>query len=142
MVLKQFELALVEFHDGAIVEVSQRYAVGRDDRQDKQYGPSLAQFMVEIRRENGNWNGSTRVTSDEQRTRNIQALLSNNPKPRASEKTEASKKRVAAMAAKATGMGTGLPNFNTGTIEERIAKCEKFNREKQELKAPPQDREQ
>ncbi len=53
------------FHDGAIQEIATRFTRGYDERRDKQFAPSLAEFTQAVDRENTKWNGMHRLTQDE-----------------------------------------------------------------------------
>lgn len=136
MVLEKFKVAMADYQDGAICAVARRFSEGFDDRPlaQKQFAPSLAQFTQAVKAENPNWDGDVRITGDEQQMRNIRAMLADNRKYAPTERTLESKARVAAMVKQVKVMGSGVPNFNTGTIEERRAKSEKFNRDRRESK--------
>lgn len=134
LVLAKFKEAMANYQDKAIQAVAKRFSEGSDDRPlaQKQFAPSLAQFTQAVKVENPNWDGDVRITGEEQQMRNIRAMLEDDKKYASTEKTEESKARVAAMVKKVKAMGSGVPNFNTGTIEERKAKAEKYNRERAE----------
>lgn len=127
-------MACDAYQPGAIIETARQFMKGRIEGQSRDFAPTPAAFADEVCRVNDLFIGLERKSAEEQRTRRLEALVSTNRLPHHAEKSPESKARVAAMVAKRNGMGSGVPNFKTGTTEERQAKAEKYNRERAEDK--------
>ena len=127
-----YRMACDAYQPGAIIETARQFMKGRVESQSRDFAPTPAAFADEAKRVNGQFNGLERKSAEEQRTRRLEALVKTNRISHQPEKTPESKARVAAMVKGVKGMGSGVPNFNTGSIEERKAKAEKYNREKAE----------
>jgi hypothetical protein len=71
LVLPAYKEAMQTYHDGAVIAVAKRYLLGEDNRKDKRFAPSLAEFTQAVKRENVNWDGMRKLGYEEMRSRAI-----------------------------------------------------------------------
>jgi len=127
-------MACDAYQPGAVIETARQFMKGRIEGQSRDFAPTPAAFADEVCRVNELYNGLERKSVEEQRTRYLKSLVKTNRISHQTEKSSESKARVAAMVEKVHGMGSGVPNLKTGSIEERKAKAEKYNQERADAK--------
>lgn len=132
-IMHGFSVACEKFETGAIKDIANKYFCGSIPGQSKTFAPSPAEFASEVSKVNLEYDGMERRSAIEQRNRYLESQLGINSKQSEHrQKTPESKARVAAFVEefkRAGAVGSDVPNFSAGTIEERQDKVAKYNEE-------------